>query len=148
MGLAEFDLGPFRQLIAHFEESSERVERFAPLVVKKTAADIESDAKILAPVDTGFLRSSIGYDITDGGFGAQIGPTASYGYFVEAGVPHPYVIRAKDGGFLRFVVDGHVVYARQVTHPASAPRPYMAPAWDRRIPGFEQAMGQLGADSL
>lgn len=144
----EFDVSALRSLIVHFDESSEKVLKGAPLVVKKSAFGIEGRAKARVKVDTGNLRNSISTSITDGGFGAEIGPTSSYGYFVEVGVPHPYVIRAKGGGMLRFVVDGHVVYAKQVTHPASAPAPYMGPSWDEEIPLFEQAMGQLGADSL
>lgn len=144
----EFDVSALRSLIVHLDESSERVTRGAPLVVSKSAHGIEAGGKVRCPVDTGNLRSSISTSITDGGLGAEIGPTASYGYFVEVGVPHPYVIRAKDGGMLRFVVDGHVVYARQVTHPASAPQPYMGPAWDAEVPLFERALGQLAADSL
>lgn len=121
-------------------------------IIRKGAFAIERDAKILCPVDTGNLRNSIGVDITGdgrfGGIGAIIGPTANYGLPVETGVPHPYIIRAKDGGFLRFTIDGRVIYARQVTHPASLPRPYMAPAFDRNEPGIREAIGQAGEESV
>jgi HK97 gp10 family phage protein len=73
-------------------------------VVRKTAHDIEATAKVLAPVDTGNLRGSISTTITgDGRFGsisAEIGPTASYGIFVETGTsrmgPQPYMNPAAD----------------------------------------------------
>lgn len=74
----------------------------AETAVRKTAMDIETDAKVLAPVDTGFLRSSISTDIIGGGGGvtAEVGPTAYYGGFVELGTsrnaPQPYLLPAFD----------------------------------------------------
>ncbi|MCW5951793.1 MAG: HK97 gp10 family phage protein [Propionibacteriaceae bacterium] len=64
-----------------------RVQRAAPLIIRKTAADIERDAKLFAPVDTGFLRSSIGIDSPDP-MEAVIGPTAEYAPFLEFGTAH------------------------------------------------------------
>lgn len=52
-------------------------------VVRKTAFDIERDAKIFAPVDTGNLRNSI--STTAVALSAEIGPTAAYGAYVEYG---------------------------------------------------------------
>lgn len=66
--------------------------------IRKTALDIEGDAKILAPVDTGALRSSIGSDIAP--MSAEVGPTVEYGGFVEWGTsrmgPQPYMSPAFD----------------------------------------------------
>lgn len=53
-------------------------------VVKKTAADIEAGAKARAPVDTGFLRTSIQSEMT-GESEATISVGAEYGAFVEYG---------------------------------------------------------------
>ena len=52
-------------------------------VVAKAAYDVEGIAKGFCPVDTGFLRSSIGVDLAL--FSAVIGPTANYGPYVEFG---------------------------------------------------------------
>lgn len=83
--------------------------------INKTAADITADAKSGAPVDTGNLKNSIGYDVSSsaGEVTAEIGPTAEYGHYVEFGTSR------------------------------MAPQPYLTPAFDRRLPGFEKAMGQL-----
>lgn len=104
-----------RRLAADLASSGDRVRRGLSLAVNKTAADIEGDAKIYAPVRTGNLKGSIGYDVTENrdGASAEIGPTANYGHFVEHGTSR------------------------------MAPQPYLGPAFDRRIGVFEQAIGQV-----
>lgn len=57
----------------------------AAKAVQKTAHDIAGTAQALAPVDTGALRSSIGVDSSASGLTAVIGPTVSYGPFLEYG---------------------------------------------------------------
>lgn len=89
----------------------------AALVVRKTAANVERDAKILAPVDTGNLRNSISTDVTGDGrhrsVSAEIGPTADYGIYLERGTSH------------------------------MPPHPFMGPAFDRHADGFTKAMAAL-----
>lgn len=89
-------------------------------VVGKTAADITADAKINAPVDTGNLKGSIGYDMTrDGGsIGAEIGPTASYGIHLEYGTSR------------------------------MAPQPYLNPAFDKHIGSFQEVMGRIASGEV
>lgn len=87
----------------------------AEVIVRSTASRIQRDAQIEAPVDTGNLRSSIGFGVrkTRYSVSADIGPTANYGGFVEMGTS------------------------------VSAPQPFMGPAFDRHAPGFEHAIGIL-----
>lgn len=84
-----------RQLSADLGKASAEITRKAQRVVAKTAHDIEATAKRNAPVDTGALRDSISASITGGGMQAVIGPTVSYGVFVEFGTrrmrPQPYM---------------------------------------------------------
>ena len=91
-------------------------------VVRKSAYDIEHDAKDLVRVDTGFLKGTIGTSFEgDGRFGemtAEIGPTADYGIFQELGTS------------------------------VMAGKPYMAPAFDRRLPQFEAGLAALGLEVL
>lgn len=109
-------------LAATMETSAGRLGAKVSAVLRKTAYDIEADAKVLAPVDTGTLMGSISTTITgDGRHGtmaAEIGPTAEYGAFVEEGTSR------------------------------MAPQPYMGPAFDRRSPLFEAAVARIGADLL
>ena len=53
-------------------------------IVSKVAADVEADAKALAPVDTGKLRNSIGTEKT-GPLSRVVYATAEYAVFVEHG---------------------------------------------------------------
>lgn len=116
------DFSELRKLSLDLKLAGVRVGAQASAAVRKTAFDIVADAQALAPVDTGNLRASISADILgDGRFGAveaEVGPTASYGAFVEWGTSR------------------------------MAPQPYLGPAFDRRAPGLEQALGQLGGDAL
>ncbi|SRR6266498_1593073 len=105
------DTGGLRGLEADLGKASARAVPFASKVVRKTTHDIEADGKTFCPVDTGNLRNSISSDI--GVLSSEIGPTASYGYFVEAGTSR------------------------------MAPQPYMGPAADRREPEFVKAMEQI-----
>lgn len=85
----------------------------------KALGDIETGAKNRAPVDTGALKNSITNEVRRAGntITGEVGPTVKYGGFVERG-------------------DG-------VGHTA---QPYLRPATDAVVPGYEAALGQLGAD--
>lgn len=100
-----------------------RIGRLAQTVVRKTARDIVKDAKQLAPVDTGNLKSSISHsDLRrvgqSGDLSVEIGPTANYGVFLEVG-----------------------------TSRAPA-QPFMGPAAERNREPFEQALAQIGEEGL
>lgn len=104
-----------RTLAADLTKAGAKAQNMARLVVEKTTLDIEADAKNYSPVRTGNLRASIGhtYSYEDGAVESEIGPTASYGSYLEFGTSR------------------------------MAPRPYMAPALERRAPAFEKAMTYL-----
>lgn len=116
MALIGIDAHEVLDLGKKLEATPVRAGAKVAAAIRKTAHDIESDAKGLAPVDTGFLRNSIGMDLEgDGRFGtmsAEIGPTAEYGIYQEMGT------------------------SRMAAHP------FMGPAYDRRIPAFEVALLQ------
>lgn len=88
----------------------------ARMLIARFASAIESDAKGLAPVDTGALRSSIITSIVDSGVSvqAEIGPTVEYGVYQELGTS------------------------------TQAGTPFMGPAFDRNLPGFQTASAALG----
>jgi HK97 gp10 family phage protein len=90
------------------------------VAVRNTALDVERDAKILAPVDTGNLRSSIGHTASSatGVSTAEVGPTAEYGAFVEFGT------------------------SRQ------APQAYLGPALDRNEQPLLDVLQQLAGGAL
>lgn len=106
------------QLVESFALDGKESPRKAEQAVRKAALEIERSAKRRAPVDTGFLRSSIstGFEgeVLRGGFMAEVGPGARYGIFVELG-----------------------------THRA-APHPFLGPAFDKVEPSFIAAMQAIG----
>lgn len=117
------DASELRRLASSLGAAGSRTGKLAQIVIRKSAKDVESIAKSIAPVDTGNLKSSIGTsDLRtvgqSGSLSAEIGPTASYGVFLELGTSR------------------------------MAPQPFMGPALDRVAPGFEQAVTQLGLDAL
>ncbi|WP_285240065.1 HK97-gp10 family putative phage morphogenesis protein [Pseudarthrobacter sp. MEB009] len=110
--------GVYKDLAAAGPRTVER----AKLVLKKTALDIEANAKAIAPVDFGNLKESIGHSdlrtLSATNLSVEIGPTVNYGQYVELGT------------------------SRQ------APQAYMGPSLDRFSGPFEQAVAQLGLDAL
>jgi HK97 gp10 family phage protein len=114
----DFDVSGIRELATSFTQGAANVGPMAQVAVRKTALDVERDAKAMAPVDTGNLKGSIGHsDLRtvgqSGALEATVGPTAAYGVHLEFGTSR------------------------------TAPQPFMGPALDRQTPAFEQAMAQL-----
>lgn len=54
-------------------------------VVRKNGSDMQGKAQDKSPVDTGNLKRSIGLDITDSGFAAEVEAKAEYAPYVEYG---------------------------------------------------------------
>lgn len=105
-------------------------------VVNRTTRRVFNRSQVLTPVDTGNLRAT-----------GRVIPAAVRGLTVVGGVIYDakyaaavhegrraLTIRAKGNGRLRFVVDGQVVYARQVHQPARAGRPWLATALREQAP--------------
>jgi len=114
------------------DEARKKVNR----VVRRTY----TRSQVLVPVDTGNLRASGRMELGRDAGALVIGGveyTAEYAAAVHNG-RRALTIRAKrPGGKLRFVVDGRVVYARQVRQPARAGRPYLST-------GFREVAAQEG----
>lgn len=89
--------------------------------LRQRAPQVLNRARILAPVDTGRLRSS-GKIEYSGFFGfrpkAVVRFDVNYAEFVNDGT-RPHIIRPKNAKALRFRVGGQVVYARVVHHPGT-----------------------------
>lgn len=118
----DIDLSDFNKLSVDLAKTGGAVGALTAVVTKKSAADIERDGKIFCPVDTGNLQNSISTTITgDGrmaGMSAEIGPTASYGGWVEWGTSR------------------------------KGPAAYMGPAFDRHAGAFEAALGKITETTL
>lgn len=91
------------------------------------ARQVVNRAKVLAPVDTGRLRSSIRVERRSFlGFRSRwtIGSDVEYAPMVNDGT-RPHLIRPKNAKVLRFRAGGQVVYAKVVRHPGTRARPFL-----------------------
>lgn len=107
---------------AGMKEARKRVSR----VVRRTY----NRSAVLCPVDTGYLRAS-GRMMPATIKGSEIIGGVVYGAHYAATIHEgrrELVIRAKRKKYLKFKVDGRVVYARSVRQPARAGRPFLATA--------------------
>lgn len=93
-----------------------KARRAGSFAIRKAGADIERDAKILSPVDTGDLENSISTTVSDAGMTVEVGPTVDYGIYQEFGTS---------------------------TMPGT---PYLGPASDRHIPLLESAIARIPED--
>lgn len=105
-------------------------------LIAQGAAQAETYAKTYSPVRTGNNRDEINSVVN--GLSATITANAEYSRFLEYGTGtrgefpgKPIVIHARPGGVLAFKVNGKMVYAKKVTNPGMAPRPFMRPAVER-----------------
>lgn len=123
MASFSIDASELNRLSVDLGQAAAKVGDRVRVVLKKTALDIEADAKSFVPVDTGNLRSSIGHsDLRNlgqaGSLEVEIGPTAAYGRFVEEGTSR------------------------------IGPAAFMGPAFDRRTPDFISALEQAAGEIL
>lgn len=120
MGIS-IDISEVRALGSRLQGAGGRVGARAAAALRKTAYDIEADAKMLIEaydaVDSGDLMNSVSTSITgDGRTGSmtvEVGPTVEYGLYVHEGTS---------------VMPG---------------RPFLGDAWDRRVPLYTQALAKI-----
>lgn len=95
--------------------------------LRQRAPQVLNRARILAPVDTGRLRSS-GKIQYSSFFSFRAKATivfdVDYAEMVHNGT-RPHVIRPRNAQALRFVIGGRVVYAKVVHHPGTKANPFL-----------------------
>lgn len=105
------------------------------------ARQVVNRAKVLVPVDTGRLRSSIRVERRSFfGFRSRwiIGSDVEYAEMVHDGT-RPHIIRPRRARALRFRMGGRIVYAKFVRHPGTRARPFL----DRAL---REVSARLGFD--
>lgn len=110
-------------------------------VVVETAATIESSAKALAPVDSGYLRQSITVEIMDGGLKARVLVDASYAIYIEYGTGI-YAVNGdgrKDGWVYYSDALGEYVFTRGMKA-----QPFWMPALKKGAIYFDREMAKVG----
>ena len=99
-------------------------------VVTRATRRTDNRSAILAPVDTGYLRSSRRMNVGERGSTVvgEVRYVAEYAAAVHNG-RRALTIRSRPGGpKLRFVINGRVVYTREVHQPARKGRPFLTTA--------------------
>ena len=125
------------EVAAAMAEAAAKGPALFGIAVVKAAADVERDAKGRAPYDTGNLISSIRSEPTSA-MSAVVYTTAEYGAMVEYGTA-PHIIVPKKAKVLAF----NGVFTSRVSHPGTAPQPFMEPALAAQMPLLEQACHQI-----
>lgn len=95
--------------------------------LRTASRQVVNRAKVLAPVDTGRLRSSIRADpprVFSLRGSVKVGSDVEYAGFVNDGTA-PHVIRPRTKQVLRFRVGGRIVYAKVVNHPGTRANPFL-----------------------
>lgn len=89
-------------------------------------------SQVLVPVDKGLLRASGRMELGSDRGALVIGGVvygAEYAAAVHEGRRALTIRPTRPGGRLRFMINGQVVYAREVHQPARAGRPFLATAF-------------------
>jgi hypothetical protein len=69
---------------------------------------------------TGAYKRGIGSTLTSANR-VEVRATAPHSIFLERGTRPHLIVPRREGGFLRFEVDGRVIFARSVNHPGTRP---------------------------
>lgn len=116
----DIDVSEVNQLAADLGKVGPELIGMVRVLVQKSCADTKREAQAFAPVDTGYLRSSISFEThaTKSGAWGEVGPTANYGRFVEYGTSR------------------------------MAPQAYMGPSFDRNAALYVKACEEIGGKAV
>jgi len=96
--------------------------------LRTVGPQVVNRAKVLAPVDTGRLRASIGPPVYSRTWTLRpqvtVAADVSYAKYVHDGT-RPHIIRPRTAQALRFRVGNQIVYAKIVHHPGTRARPFL-----------------------
>lgn len=95
--------------------------------LKKQAMKVRMAAQAQVGVRHGALKLSINVsqERTSTGQVVKIGSSLPYALVHHEGT-RPHMIRARNGGVLRFAASGRIVYSRAVLHPGTRPNKYLS----------------------
>lgn len=98
-----------------------RVKRAYKLALEGIGNDFVNELVRVAPVDTGFLRNSISYEVKGKNIEFRM---AEYAFYLEFGT-RPHIIRPVNAKSLHWKIGGEDVFASVVYHPGTTPNPFI-----------------------
>lgn len=145
MARARFKIDGLKEAKVKIKEISEETVKEIARVVFRSAQNIETRAKKLAPADTGNLRGRIETEIKDKGFTADVVANAEYSAYVEFGTrshfPPPGALtgwaRRHNMGGREFLI------ARAISRRGTKAQPFMIPAFESEKDDFVKEMRQV-----
>lgn len=111
--------------------------------MRRATMMVTTDAKRLAPVDTGRLRSSITPEVRQQGFNVLgvVGSNVLYAAHVELGTkPHEVPIEAVETWAQRHGIDAYLV-VRSIKRKGTKARLYMRNAYEKNEPKIKEIIG-------
>lgn len=137
MSTRQFERG-LRRFVGRLSNESKRA-------ADRAGTRVQNEARRLAPVDTGRLRSSIVTRSEDHGrtYTVTIGTNVNYADAVENGTG-PHRIYPRRAQALRFVIGGRVVFARYVDHPGTRAQPFLGPAMENADTYLREELARAG----
>ena len=122
------------------EAAKRELERAAIRGLIKASMLVEGQAVLLAPVDKGGLRDSIGYKVDESELVAYIGTNCEYAIYVEFGTGEfAENGNGRKGGWVYKTPDGEVRFTYGMP-----PQPYLRPAFRKN----QKAIRDILADCL
>lgn len=134
------------RLAEALRRSGHDAEATTQRVLIESANFLLTEMEARVPVDTGDLRRSLGVRVE--GNRILVGPSAPYAPYVEFGTA-PHDIKPKAGHkALKFMVNGHPVYAKIVHHPGTKAQPFVRPAFEAWAASLGAVVGQANVDNI
>lgn len=124
----EIDTSDYDKKMGNLQSGLRRLPRE---ILEQGSAVIENDLQRNVPVRTGRLRDSITREVYDDR--AIIRTNSGYGRFVNNGT-RPHDIFPRFGRFLRFEINGRVIYAKRVRHPGFTGRRFVETTLSESVP--------------
>ena len=116
------------------------LKRMPREILEQGSAVIENDLQRNVPVRTGRLRNSITREVSD--TSAVIRTNSGYGRFVNDGTA-PHIIYPRNGRFLRFEIQGKVIYAKRVRHPGFIGRKFVEQTLQESMPKIMELLKNI-----
>ncbi len=135
------DMREVDALIRRYGEAAPAVAREMTVAMTRATAQVQHDAQVLVPVDTGHLRRSITTDVTP--FVGRVGSNVPYAPVVEygrrPGAPMP-PSGALDGWARRKGISASAIFAirLRIARRGIKARPYLVPALERNRVAINQ----------